>query len=162
MNNYENILPLAEVKRYLRLDADYDDENDDIGRMVNSAFGYIEKQTNHIFRVQDKTYRAVLNFGYDGKCYDDINVFDYPVNTKIFPEDVHPLYYSGFIKFVGNASVTLNVGYTSRAEAPDDLIQCALQMIEVFYYGAEKNENTTLMPESVKQIIDTNRRFIAV
>ncbi len=158
MNNYENILPLAEVKRYLRLDADYDDEDDDIGRMVNSAFGYIEKQTNHIFRAQDKTYNA-LNI--DG-CYNDINVFDYPVNTTEFPEDVHPLYYSGFIKFVGNASVTLNVGYASRSEAPEDLIQCALQMIEVFYYGAEKNENTTLLPQSVKQIIDTNRRFIAV
>lgn len=158
MNNYENILPLAEVKRYLRLDPDYDDENDDIGRMINSAFGYIEKQTNHIFRVQDKTYNSLYVDG----CYNDINVFDYPVNTTTFPEDVHPLYYSGFIKFVGNASVTLNVGYSSRADAPDDLIQCALQMIEVFYYGAEKNENTTLLPQSVKQIIDTNRRFIAV
>lgn len=158
MNNYENILPLADVKRYLRLDADYDDENDDIGRMINSAFGYIEKQTNHIFRVQDKTYNSLYVDG----CYNDINVFDYPVNTTTFPEDVHPLYYSGFIKFVGNASVTLNVGYSSHENAPSELIDCALQMIKVWYYESEKNENTTLLPQSVKQIIDTNRRFIAV
>ena len=158
MNNYENILPLAEVKRYLRLDDDYDDEDDDIGRMINSAFGYIEKQTNHIFRVQDKTYNSLYVDG----CYNDINVFDYPINTTMFPEDVHPLYYSGFIKFVGNASVTLNVGYASREHAPSELIDCALQMIKVWYYEAEKNENTTLLPQSVKQIIDTNRRFIAV
>lgn len=158
MNNYENILPLAEVKRYLRLDDDFNEDDSDIERMINSAFGYIEKQTNHIFRVQDKTYNA-LNV--DG-CYNDINVFDYPVNTTDYPDDVHPLYYSGYVKFVGNASVTLNVGYTSRADAPSELIDCALQMIKVWYYESEKNENTTLLPQSVKQIIDTNRRFIAV
>lgn len=158
MNNYENILPLAEVKRYLRLDDDFNDDDSDIERMINSAFGYIEKQTNHIFRTQDKTYNSLYVDG----CYNDINVFDYPVNTTTFPEDVHPLYYSGYVKFVGNASVSLNVGYSSRENAPSDLIDCALQMIKTFYYESEKNENTTLLPQSVKEIIDTNRRFIAV
>lgn len=158
MNNYENILPLAEVKRYLRLEPDYNDENDDIGRMINSAFGYIEKQTNHIFRVQDKTY----NSSYVDGCYNDINVFDYPVNTTTFPEDVHPLYYSGFIKFVGNASVTLNVGYTNPAHAPSELLDCALMIIERLYYGAEKSIDEKTLPFICKQIIDTNRRFIAV
>lgn len=158
MNNYENILPLAETKRYLRLDDDYTDDDEDVERMINSAFGYIEKQTNHIFKVQDKTY----NSRYIDGCYNDIDVFDFPINTTEFPDDVHPLYYSGLVKFVGNASVILNIGYSSREDAPSELIDCALQMIKLFYYEAEKNVNTTLLPENVKQIIDTNRRFIAV
>lgn len=158
MNNYQDILPIDEVRRYLRLDDDFNDEYSDIERMINSAFGYIEKQTNHIFRVQYKTYNSLYVDG----CYNDINVFDFPINTTTFPEDVHPLYYSGYVKFVGNASVTLNVGYMSREDAPIELIDCALQMIKVWYYESEKNENTTLLPQSVKEIIDTNRRFIAV
>lgn len=158
MNYYAHILPLSETKRYLRLDDDFEDDDSDIERMINSAFGYIEKQTNHIFKIQDKTYDAFAT-----KCEEPvINVFDYPINTTDYPDNVHPLQYSGFTKFVGIPSVTLNIGYTSLENAPSELIDCVLMIIERLYYGAEKSIDEKQLPFICKQIIDTNRRFIAV
>jgi viroplasmin and RNaseH domain-containing protein len=151
-NNYNHILTLEAAKRYLRLEPDFTEDDPDVERMINSAFGYIEKQTNHIFKTQDKTYHK----DYSG----NIIIYDYPINTSTFPEEIFPLYYSGFVKICGLDSIELNVGYTSVEEAPSELIECALQIIKVWYYEAEKNINTTLLPENVKQIIDTNRRFI--
>lgn len=167
MANLYPILPLAEVKRYLRLDDDFNDDDLDIERMIASALEYIEKQTNHVFRVQDKTYRTSSTsyqgsyFGSFGYCSDSINIFDTPINTTEFG-DKTPLYFSGYVKFVNTESVTVNVGYANRADVPSALIECALQMIKVFYYEAEKNINTTLVPENVNQIINSYRRFIAI
>jgi hypothetical protein len=56
-------------------------------------------------------------------------------------------------------TVDLSVGY-GVGEVPDELIQACLQMIKIFYYESEKQVNTTLIPESVKQIIDIYRRFL--
>lgn len=151
-NNFSHILTLDEAKRYLRLDPDFVDDDPDIERMINSAFGYIEKQTNHIFRVQDRTYYKDYN-GY-------INIYDYPINTVDFPDGIFPLRYSGFTRFVAE-SITVNVGYSSSDKAPSELIECALQMIKVWYYEAEKNENTTLLPLNVMEIINSNKRFFA-
>lgn len=153
-NKYNNILSLEETKRYLRLEEDFIDDDSDIERMIESSLDYISKQTQFIFSPRDKTY-------YRGNlCY--ISVFDYPINTNDFGEK-HPLYYSGFVKFLTD-EVTLNVGFTSKNddEFPTGLIDCALQMIKCFYYEAEKNINTTLLPMSVNELITTYRRFIAV
>jgi hypothetical protein len=157
MANLYPILPLTEVKRYLRLDDDLNDDDLDLERMISSALEYITKQTNHVFRPQDITYYS--NPDYNG-C-DTICVFDYPVNTLNFGEKI-PLRYSGYIKFLNTQSITVNVGYTTRAQVPTALIECALQMIKVWYYESEKNVNTTLLPENVNQIINTYRRFIAI
>lgn len=151
-NTYNHILSIDDVKRYLRLEPEFNDDNPDLERMIASAFGYIEKQTNHIFKPQDRTYRKTYS--------DHINVYDHPVNTTVFPDNISPSYYPGFIRFCNQDSITLNVGYVSKDNAPAELVECALQMIKVWYYEAEKNSNTTLLPENVKQIIDSNRRFL--
>lgn len=154
-NLYENIISVAEAKRYLRLENDFTEDDPDIERMIASALEYITKQTSYVFRVQDKTYRQ----DYDCNTF----IYDYPINTTDFSPNI-PLYYSGYVKFVNADSVTASVGFTSKTDAgfPNALIDCALQIVKVFYYGAEKNENTTLLPENVKQTIDTYRRFIIV
>jgi|SRR6185503_2774090 len=161
MANLYPILPLAEVKRYLRLDDDFNDDDSDIERMIASALEYIEKQTNHVFRVQDKTYRPMPSPDYWlGGC-NPINIFDTPINTTDFG-DKTPLYFSGYVKFVNTESITVNVGYANRVDVPSALIQCALDIIKVYYYSSESNENTTLMPQSVEQTINSYRRFIAI
>lgn len=157
MANLYPILPLAEVKRYLRLDDDFNDDDSDIERMIASALEYIEKQTNHVFRVQDKTY---YNTESEYGC-GSINIFDVPINTTEFG-DKTPLYFSGYVKFVNTESITVNVGYANRVDVPSALIQCALDIIKVYYYSSESNENTTLMPQSVEQTINSYRRFFAI
>lgn len=151
---YESILPLVEVKDYLRIDADFEDDDAQIRRMIASALQYIEKQTNHYFLEQEKTY-----FGGDSRT---VQIFDYPIVASSIPIDLTPLYGAGYVKFAYVDSVTLSVGYASRTEVPAGLIEAALQMIKVWYFEAEKQANTTLLPESVKEIINTYRRFIAV
>ena len=40
------ILPLEEVKNYLKVDFDYQAEDDEIERMIKGAISFIEKYTN--------------------------------------------------------------------------------------------------------------------
>lgn len=152
-NLYENIISVAEAKHYLRLDDDFTDDDELIEDLIASVLEYITKQTNYVFKVQNKTYRQ----DYDCNTF----IYDYPVNTNDFRPNI-PLYYSGYIKFVGADVITASVGFSSKTDEgfPMALISCAKQMLSVYYYQAEKNENTTLLPLNVKETIDTYRRFI--
>ena len=154
-NLYENIISVAEAKHYLRLDSDFKEDDSDIERMIASALEYITKNTNYVFRVQNKTYW--------GHCFEDLYIYDYPVNTTDFSPNI-PLYYSGYIKFKNVENITASIGFTSKADDgfPSALIDCALQIIKYYYYGSETNENSTLMPQSVEEIIRTYRRCIIV
>ncbi|WP_407501449.1 head-tail connector protein [Elizabethkingia anophelis] len=148
--NYDEVLPLEEVKNYLRIDTDFTEDDNDIKRMSKSALQYIEMQTNHIFSLHDKTYNNPHS-----NC---VEVFDYPVNTQT-PDDITRLDYS--LKYVYNTDkITLNVGYTNRDAIPAALIDCALQIIKVWYFEHEKASNSTLIPESVKAVLYTYKRFV--
>lgn len=148
---YNEILPLATVKNYLRLDSSFTADDQDIERMVRSAFGIIEKQTGYILQLcENKTYkRAYCGF---------IDIYDYPV---IYTGDLTRLDYAGKVRFDAD-EVTVNLGYENVDDIPSALIDCALQMIKVWYFEAEKQENTTLIPENVKQILMTYKRAIIV
>ena len=144
---YNEILPLAEVKNYLRLEEDFTEDDTAIERMVRSALEFIEKRTNHIFQL-----RTDVNYTSNGNC---ITVFDYPIRYS--GNDV-VLYYSDKVVF-HSKSIIADVGYLSIDDVPSALIDAALQMIKLFYFEAEKQVNTTLLPESVHQIINSYRRF---
>lgn len=146
---YNEILPLAEVKNYLRLDEDFTEDDLAIERMVRSALGFIEKRTNHIF--QQKTG---VEYFRNGSRY--LDVYDYPIK---YTGDLTDLPYSNKVRFDADSVTIDSVGYASRAGVPDALIDAALQMIKVFYYEQEKQVNTTLIPDSVNQILSQYRRF---
>lgn len=154
-NLYENIISVAEAKKYLRLDEDFNEDDSDIERMIASALEYITKNTNYVFRVQNKTYRQDSD--------SNVIIYDYPVNTTDFSPNI-PVYYSGYIKFENTDVVTASIGFTSKADEgfPSALIDCALQIIKYYYYGSETNENSTLMPKAVEDIIRDYRRCIIV
>ena len=154
-NLYENIISVAEAKHYLRLDSDFDEDDSDIERMIASALEYITKNTNYVFIVQNKTYRQDSD--------SNVIIYDYPLNTTDFSPNI-PLYYIGYIKFKNTDVVTASIGFTSKSDEgfPSALIDCALQIIKVYYYGSETNENSPLMHQSVEDIIRTYRRCIIV
>ena len=154
-NLYENIISVDEAKKYLRLDEDFNEDDSDIERMIASALEYITKNTNYVFRVQNKTYRQDSD--------SNVIIYDYPLNTTDFSPNI-PLYYSGYIKFKNTDVVTASIGFTSKADEgfPSALIDCALQIIKYYYYGSETNENSTLMPKAVEDIIRDYRRCIIV
>ena len=141
------MITLSQAKNYLRIDDDFTEDDESILRMIKAAFQFIEKRTNHVFFQEERTYNRL-----DRKY---IDIFDYPVSYDC---ELTKLDYSGFTRFDAD-SVTVTVGYASEYDVPSPLIEAALQMLKVFYYEAEKQVNTTLIPESVNQILNDYRRF---
>ena len=148
---YNEILPLAEVKNYLRIDDDFLEDDLAIERMVRSALQFIEKRTNHIF--ESKT--DVEYLGSPTQCNGFIDVYDFPIT---YTGDVIKKY-ANKVRFKADNVILNTVGYQDRESVPDALIDATLQIIKVWYYEAEKQSNTTLIPENVHQILGAYRRF---
>ena len=148
--SYLSVITLERAKDYLRIDTTLTDDDVEITAMINGACSYIEKRTNLIFYPRNKTYK--------GAC--QVKVYDYPINSIV--TDPAPFAYEQpmFTIYPDVKTVELNVGFIDPTDIPDELIQACLQMIKVFYYESEKQFNSTLIPESVKEVIDINRRFI--
>lgn len=146
---YNEVLPLEEVKNYLRLDDDFTEDDDAIKRMVRSALQFIEKRTNHIFEL-----KTGVEYFRNGSRW--LDVYDFPLT---YAGDLTKLSYANKVRFDADTVTINSVGYASRADVPDALIDAALQIIKCFYYEAEKQVNTTLIPDSVNQILSQYRRF---
>lgn len=146
---YLDVLPLARVLNYLRVDQDLEDDDNEITSMIKAACIFVEKRTNHIFYARDVVYKG-----------HPVKVYDYPINDIVSPADTVVIHYSLCDVYPNETEVTLNVGYEDPTDVPDELLQACLQMIKVWYYESEKQVNTTLIPESVMQAIDINRRFL--
>lgn len=147
--SYLTVISLARAKNYLRIDTGLTDDDAEITSMINGACSYVEKRTNHIFYAREKTYT--------GAC--QVKVYDYPINAVIEALNPFVVHYSNFDLYPDAKVVTLNVGY-ALGEVPDELVQACLQILKVWYFESEKQVNSTLVPESVKQVIDVYRRFI--
>jgi len=146
---YLDVIALETAKNYLKVDEDLTDDDALITSMINGALRFIEKRTNHIMFAQEKVYT--------GSC--QVKVYDYPINSIVTDPAPFKVDFTLFTIYPDVKTVTLNVGY-GIDEVPDDLIQAGLQMLKVWYYESEKQVNTTLIPESVMQVIDINKRFI--
>lgn len=147
---YIDVIPLERAKNYLRIDVDLTDDDTEITSMINAALRYIEKRTNHIMYARDIVYTQGCQ----------VKVYDYPINSIVTDPAPYQVDFSTWVVFIDTKTVELNVGYENTEDVPDELIQAALQMIKVWYYESEKQVNSTLIPESVKEAIDVYRRFI--
>jgi hypothetical protein len=147
--SYLNIISLSQAKTYLRIDEDQNETDIEIISMIEGCLSFIEKRTNHILFPRDKIYYA-----------DNIaNVYDFPINT--IPSTSVQLIYSTYSSITTfNRSVLLNVGYINVSDVPEELRQAALQMLKVFYFEAEKQVNTSLIPMAVLMLLDINKRYI--
>jgi hypothetical protein len=143
------MLSLERVKQYLRIDSDFDDT--EIESMILGAETYFSNETNHIFGVQEKDYFSPFRI-YDYPIVDDTTLTrkaNYYIPTECPTTDF----------------ITLEVGYETEDDIPNDIVQCLLQIIKVWYYESEKetsmsgNANTSLMPISIQQVIAKYRRF---
>ena len=147
---YIDVITLERAKNYLRIDPDLTEDDAEITSMINAALRYIEKRTNHLVYAREATYKGVCQ----------VKVYDYPINSIVTDPAPFVCHFTMFDVFPNDNTVVLNVGYETPDLVPDELIQAALQMIKVFYYESEKQVNTVLIPESVKEAVDVYRRFI--
>jgi hypothetical protein len=140
------IVSLERLKQYLRIDPEMSGEGEgledlEILSMFDGAVLYFQKETNHILQTEERDYT------------NQKRIYDFPITDT-----------TGLIKkanYYENNScdeLILEVGYP-EGEVPNDIIQCLLQIVKVWYYESEKEENATLMPKSVIQVIEKYRRF---
>lgn len=148
--SYLTVISLERAKNYLRIDTTLTDDDDEITSMISAACSYIEKRTNLIFYPRDKTYK--------GSC--QVKVYDYPINSIVTTPTPFAYEQLMFTIYPDVKTVELNVGFVNPLNIPSELIQACLQMIKVWYFESEKQVNTTLIPESVKEAIALNQRFI--
>jgi hypothetical protein len=151
MTTYTDVISLDKAKLYLKIDADQTETDSEITQMINSSLSFIEKRTNHIFKTRDKVYYK------DCALVQQVKVYDYPIQEPPTDTIVRPFY--SIVPTVDDI-VTLTIGYDNLDDIPSELIDAALQLIKVWFYESEKQINTTLIPLSVMEAIDVNRRFI--
>jgi hypothetical protein len=156
MTNYTDVISLERAKLYLKVDASQTETDDEITSMINSSLSFIEKRTNHIFKTRDKVYYKDCNL------VEKTTVYDYPINNPEGEGFISGIIYKTNKAIVPTVDgfVTLNIGYSSVDDIPNELIDAALQIIKVWFYESEKQVNTTLLPLSVLEAIDVNRRFV--
>jgi hypothetical protein len=150
--SYLSVITLERAKNYLRIDPDLTEDDAEITSMINASLRYAEQRTRHFMYARDIVY--------NGSC--QVKVYDYPINSVVAPTDPLPwsLTRSLYTIYPDNKTVTLNVGYTDPADVPDIFIQSALQMIKVWYYEAEKQVNSQMIPISVTEALDVEKRFL--
>jgi hypothetical protein len=153
MTSYLDVITLAQAKLYLKVDSGQTATDAEITSMIKSSLSFIEKRTNHIFKTVTKVYYQ------DCALVNKATVYDYPIVPTVPPMDIVYKRNKAVVPTV-DGFVTLTLGYTSVADIPNELIDAALQIIKVWFYESEKQENTTLIPLSVLQAIDVNRRFL--
>lgn len=154
---YVDVLPLSEVKNYLRVDSSLTQDDDEIIRMIDTALQFIENETNILVYQRNKTYTAVNG------C---VRVYDSPIDSVVTPSDYDNddttvfTTYSNYVYGSETVSITLLVGYLDPDDVPQSLKQIALQMIDLMYYRDEKNKSMSDINQWAKEALYNYRRFI--
>lgn len=151
--NYTDIITLERARTYLRIDDGMNEDDAEIESMIKAAFIWIERYTSHIF-----VEREFDVYGSE-HCKNWVKVYNYPISA-FTPSDTIERKSTLYNSFYIEETFSYLAGYDAVSDVPDDFIQSALQIIKVWYYESEKQENSTLIPISVKQVLDTYRRFI--
>lgn len=155
---YTDIISLARAKNYLRVDDTLTEDDVDITSMIKASFLFIERYTNHLFGARELTQ------------YVPPKIYNYPINSilGVEEEDLTHYYQRNMDKFCEDnlyntpspVLTTYNAGYINVEDVPEDFIQAALQIIKVWYFESQNQVNETLIPVSVRQVLDTYRRFV--
>ena len=140
---------LSELKVYLRIDEDLPELDSEISRMLNAAISYFEKKTNIHLKQKEKPY-----FPYDGY----VDVFDYPIFTTNM-DDVTILEYQCYSRIFTKEKITLTIGYNT-CDIPADIKECIFSLVRFWFYENEKQIDNSLIPNSVLDVVNVNRRYI--
>lgn len=153
--SYIDVIPLATAKEYLRVDDSHTEDDAQITRMIGTALAFVEKWTNHIVYARDKDYLL-----YNGSS----KIFEYPINSVVSPNEAVLTITEGISHTQYNYSeqtvITLNVGYVDSADVPDGLIDVALEVIDIYYYGNDTGKTVKdLSPMSV-DVLNQHKRHL--
>lgn len=146
-----SVITIDQAKLYLRIDDALDaGQEAELQSMIDASEAFIERKTGHILENALRLYRKSA----DG-C---IRIYDTPVTADLSSVD-HEIK-NGYILINNEDSILVQVGYLTPEQIPQDLINAALMMLKVWYYESEKQVNTSLIPEAVRQVIWNRKRFV--
>lgn len=148
-------ITLAEAKLYLRIDDNVPPEVDaELQMMIDGAIQFMERKTGYIWTARDKTYFPTSDDG----CGGDVRIYDFPINSIA---GTHPAEEKNDYTLVhsGGQNVVANVGIADASEPPAAIKNAAFQLLKVWYYESEKQVNTMMIPDPVKQVIQAYGRF---
>ena len=150
---YLDVITLADAKLYLRVDDTLTEDDAQITRMVNAALSYVEKYTNVIVFARDKEYRLT-----DG-C---VRVYDYPINSEVTADltAFSKTLYTNYTFGTSNDLIELNVGYVDENDVPQEVIEAAYEIIDIYYYGKESGKTMADLSPMSKQGLDQFKRFL--
>lgn len=161
ITNYIDIVTLAQIKTYLRIDDTGTTLNDELSVMIDAACLLIEQSTNHILKPKTKTIQSV-------NCC--IYVYDTPINAVTIPNDSEDYkeskrgLYSIFT--LNNLTtdedyytLTYTCGYNDTDDVPETIKQAIKETVRVWFYAAE-SRNIVALPESAMQMINPLKRFL--
>ena len=150
---YIDVITLADAKLYLRVDDTLTEDDAQITRMINAALSYVEKYTNVIVFARDKEYRLT-----DG-C---VRVYDYPINSEVTADltAVNKTLYTNYTFGTSNDLIELNVGYVDETDIPQEVIEAAYEIIDIYYYGKESGKTMADLSPMSKQGLDQFKRFL--
>lgn len=153
---YLDVITLATAKNYLGVDTSMTEDDVDIARMIKGALRYVEDFTGVLVYARDKDY--LLQDG----C---VRVYEHPINTLNTPTDatvtLKPLYTVYDVSDSTVDYVDLNVGYATANDVPSDLIDVALEMIELNYYGEkERGAAKKSLSQLSREVLYQNKRFL--
>lgn len=150
---YIDVITLADAKLYLRVDDTLTEDDAQITRMINAALSYVEKYTNVIVFARDKEYRTT-----DG-C---VRVYDYPINSEVTADltAFSKTLYTNYTFSTSNDLIELNVGYVDTADIPQEVIEAAYEIIDIYYYGKESGKTMADLSPMSRQGLDQFKRFL--
>lgn len=157
MTDYLDVISLEQAKLYLKIDEGQDATDDEITQMIASSLSFIERKTNHIFKTREKVYYK------DCALVNHATVYDYPIiNDPESEEFINNIVYriNKAIVPTVNGFVTLTIGYDDIEDIPMELIDCALQIINFWFYNSETKNSVNSIPDFVMEAINQNRRFV--
>lgn len=156
---YTDILSLAQIKIYLRVDDSNTTDDADIGAMLDAAFQYVEDYTGHIMESGNRTYTLV-----EGKA----RVYDNPITALVSPAAAvatpKSLYTAYQNSNLTETALVLTVGYASAADIPKPLLIAVREIIAAWYYDQDANDSQAspkgLLSKKTISILNRYKRFI--
>lgn len=153
---YTDIISLSEAKNYLRVDDTLTEDDNSIIRMINAALRYVENYTDILVFNRDVTYLVKEGV---------LQLYQYPINTDL--DTLTDYTYQRKSKYTNICSdntdtvdLTLNMGYTDPTDVPQELLEVAYEMIDLYYYGEKDGKPIAKKLSSLSiDALNSNKRF---
>jgi len=154
---YTDVISLSEAKLYLRIDDEATEDDNSIIRMINAALRYVETYTDILLYARDVDY--LMKGGV-------LKLYQYPINTDLdtlgYTIDRYGLYTNICTDSSDTTDLVLNMGYVDPTEIPQELLEVAFEMIDLYYYGEKDGKPIAKKLSSMSMdSLHINKRFIA-